>query len=89
MAAPVQGGQFDSALCVCLYFYWRLMTRNTLPLTAGHFHPRISPTLMNIHRLSRRIGAPSLEDSRCDGRIAKDSYKYIFVLGADIFRRFC
>ena len=64
------------------------MTRDTLPLTTGHFHPRISPTLMNIHRRSRCIGALSLEDSRCDGRIAKDSYNYIFVLGADLSRRF-
>jgi len=64
------------------------MTRNTLPLTAGHFHPRIGPALMNIHRLSRRIGTLGTEDPRRDGRIAKYRYLHTFVLGTDIFSRF-
>jgi hypothetical protein len=30
------------AFCVCSHFYWRRMTRNALPLTVRHFHPRTS-----------------------------------------------
>ena len=33
------------------------MTRNTLPFTAGHLHPRVGPPLIIIERLSHRIGA--------------------------------
>jgi hypothetical protein len=88
MAAIGEGSHFDSALCGCLYFYWRAMTRNTLPLTVGHLHPRIGPALMNIERLSRPIGALTFEASRRDGRIAKYRYLHILVLGTVIFGRF-
>src|SRR6202521_5136581 len=88
MAATMEGGHFDSALCGCLYFHWRFMTRNTLPLSVRHLHPCISPALMSIERLSRRIGALCFEDSRRDGRMAKCRYFHIFVLGAVIFGRF-
>ena len=57
------------------------MTRNTLPFTAGHFHPRVGPPLIIIERLSHRIGALTFEASRCDGRIAKYRYLQIAVLG--------
>jgi hypothetical protein len=49
-AARGYGGHFDSALLGCSHFYWRLVTRNTLPLPAGNFRPGIGPALMNIHR---------------------------------------
>ena len=45
----------QTALLGCSYFYLRLVTRNTLPLPAGHFRPGIGPALMNIHRLSRLV----------------------------------
>ena len=64
------------------------MTRNTLPLSARHFHPRIGPAFMSIERLSRLIGALSVEDACGDGRITKYRYLDIFVLGTVIFGRF-
>ena len=64
------------------------MTRNTLPLSARHFHPRIGPAFMKIERLSRLIGTLGVEDACGDGRITKYRYLHIFVLGTDIFGRF-
>jgi hypothetical protein len=64
------------------------MTRNTLPLSGRHFHPCIGKALMNIERLSRRIGALCLEVARRDGRTAKCCYLHIVVSDAVIFGRF-
>src|SRR6202008_4464981 len=85
MAATDEGGHFDSTLCGYLYLYKRAMTRNTLPLSVRHLHPGIGPALMNIARLSRRIGALSFEAARRDGRIAKCRYLHIVVIGTVIF----
>jgi hypothetical protein len=57
------------------------MTCDTLPLSAGHFHPRIGPALINYKRLSRPIGPLTIEASRGDGRIPKDCYFQIRILG--------
>src|ERR1700751_127293 len=84
---PGKGGHFDSALCGCLYFYWRPLTRNTLPLTVGHFYPRISPALVNIKSLSRRIGALSFETSGRDSRVAKNGNLHVCVLDTIPFHR--
>src|SRR5207249_949603 len=70
------------------HFYWRHLTRNTLPLTVGHLYPRIGPALLNIERLARTIGALTLEASRRDGRIAKYRYLHIVDLGTVPFDRF-
>lgn len=64
------------------------MTRNTLPLSVRHLHPCIGKALMNIERLSRRIGALCLEVARRDGRTAKCCYLHIVVSDAVIFGRF-
>jgi hypothetical protein len=64
------------------------MTRNTLPFTAGHLHPRVGPTLIIIERLSHRIGALTFEASGRNGRIAKHRYLHIIVLSAVPFSLF-
>ena len=64
------------------------MTRDTLPLTVGHLHPRIGPALRLIERLSRRIGVLTFEASCRYGRIAKYRYLYIVVLGTVPFGLF-
>jgi hypothetical protein len=64
------------------------MTRNTLPFTAGHLHPRVGPPLIIIERLSHRIGALTFEASGRDGRIAKYRYLHIILLGAVPFSVF-
>jgi hypothetical protein len=77
------------ALMRCLHFYWRRLTRNTLPFTAGHLHPRVGPPLIIIiERLSHRIGAFTFEASGRDGRIAEYRHLQILVLGAIPFRVF-
>jgi hypothetical protein len=86
--AATKCGHLDPALCGSLHLYWGLMTRDALPLSVRHFHPRIGVTLLNIKRLSRRISAGSFKDSRNDGRIAKYSYLHIIDLGIGIFRGF-
>src|SRR6202521_2933420 len=79
----LQGGRpHESSVVRCLHFYWRRMTRNTLPFTAGHLHPRVGPPLISIERLSHRIGALTFEASGRDGRFAKYRYLHIVVLGA-------
>jgi hypothetical protein len=73
----------------CLHLYWRRVTRNTLPFTAGHLHPRVGPPLIIIiERLSHRIGAFTFEASGRDGRIAEYRHLHILVLGAIPFRVF-
>ena len=46
------GGHFDSASCGCSDFYWRDMTRNTLPLSVRHLHPRIGPLDIQVDYLA-------------------------------------
>jgi len=72
----------------CLHFYWCRLTRNTLPLTGRHLHPRVGPALIIIERLSHRIGALTFEASGRDGRIAKYRYLHIVVRGAVPFSVF-
>src|SRR5437868_6508247 len=69
----------------CSHLYWRAMARNTLPLSARHLHPGIGKALMNVERLTGRVGALCLEIACRDGRIAKCYHLHIVVSDAVIF----
>jgi hypothetical protein len=86
--AATGGRPLRCSVVQCSHFYWRRLTRNTLPLAVGHLHPRIGPALMNIERLSRRIGALTFEASRRDGRIAEYCHFHIVVVGTVPFGLF-
>jgi hypothetical protein len=58
-------------VCIGSHCDWRRMICNTLPLSAGHLHPGMGPTLVYLERLSRCINALTFEVSRRDDRIAK------------------
>jgi hypothetical protein len=78
----------ESSVARCLHFSWRRLTRNTLPFTAGHLHPRVGPPLIIIERLPHLIGALAFEASSRDGSVAKHRYLHIVVVGAVPFSAF-
>ena len=57
--------------CDCSHCDWRGMNRSTLPLSAGHLHPSMGPTLVYPKRLSRCIRALTTEISGHHDRFAK------------------
>src|ERR1041385_7824726 len=62
------------------------MARNALPLSAGHFHPRVCPAHINVESLSR-FRALTFEGAGRDGGVAKDRYLHVRILGALILSR--
>jgi hypothetical protein len=69
----------------CLHFDSRGMSRNTLPLSVWHLHPRVGPALIFIKRLTRCIGPLAFEASGRAGCMAKNGNLHIVVLRTDVF----
>lgn len=60
---------------------WRGMNRSTLPLSAGHLHPSMGPTLVYLKRLSRCIRTLTMKISRRHDRFAK--YRRLHISESD------
>src|SRR5215472_1533222 len=73
----------------CLHFVCRLLTCNTLPLPARHFHPGVGKPFINVKWIARGIGSLQSLETGHDGRIPEGSNLYITVFGATVFGRFC
>jgi len=66
----------------------RLLARDTLPVPLRHLDPRVGKPFIDVERMARRIGSLQFLETRHDGRVSKDRYLYIAVLGTAVFRRF-
>src|ERR1035438_941180 len=60
-----------------LHYYWRVLRRDTLPLSVRHLHPYVSVVRVVVNRLARRIGTVAFELAGRNGRIPK--YRHLLV----------